>query len=193
MELKNAIFAASFIIFVFGVAIFLSQQPQTQPAGQNNPVLQPIDLGSIQKVTTAKKPLYTNINAYAAETTAEKPEAVLAKFAETETGTKASTEVTIYNQDLALVKEKRNIDLANGLNLVKYEDIAKYIKPETVLFTDLTDSDAFVVEQNYQFDLASNDKILEKYLGKTITVSTKGPESQQFTGKLLSFSGSSVV
>ena len=74
---------------------------------------------------------------------------------------------------------------------MKYEDIAALIKPDTVLFSDLTDPKAFVVEQNYEYDIVNLEKILEKYMDKVIMVYAK--DNNSFTGKLLSYKNNTIV
>ncbi|MCX8189654.1 MAG: DUF4139 domain-containing protein [Candidatus Diapherotrites archaeon] len=132
-----------------------------------------------------------NIKEYSSVVSAEKPAQIMLKFAESSSKEKEGTELTVYNQNMALVKEMRALNLKNGLNLVQYEDIASQIKADTVLFTDLSDPNAIVIEQNYEYDLVSLDKILKKYLGKTITVTAK--DGNSYTGKLLSYRGSVVL
>ena len=120
----------------------------------------------------------------------EKPEAIVARFAAEETSEKAGTEVTIYNQDFALVKEKRNIFLKEGVNLVEYKDVAAKIDPTSVLFQDTDYPETFVLEQNYEYDLVSREKMLDKYLDKQITVvDMEGEKAKEYTGTLLSHSG----
>ncbi len=131
-----------------------------------------------------------NIKKIAHIVSAEKPEAVVAKFAAEESSEqKAGTELTIYNQNFALVKEIRNLFLKEGINLVKYKDVAAKIDPTSVFFQDMQYPDTFVVEQNYEYDLVSRSKLLEKYLDRQITVSVKeGEDFKEYTGTLLSHS-----
>jgi hypothetical protein len=82
--------------------------------------------------------------------------------------------ITIYNNDLALVKDSRNIDLKKGISELKYQEVAAAIDPTSVHFKSLTAPDKVaIIEQNYEFDLVSSDKIAEKYLDKEITVHLK--------------------
>ena len=125
----------------------------------------------------------------------EKPEVVVARFAaEESSGEKAGTEVTVYNQDFALVKEKRDLFLKEGVNLVKYKDVAARIDPTSVFFQDIDFPETFVLEQNYEYDLVSRDKMLEKYLDKRITVvDMEGDQPKEYTGTLLSYSGGILI
>lgn len=126
-----------------------------------------------------------NVDDYSSKVTSEKAAEVILAFAEEEASERNSVELTVYNQNLGLVKEVRELELENGFNLVTYSDIPQTIKPESVLFKDLDFSDSFVVEQNYEYDLAYEGSLLEKYLGKEISVEMNG--GSVFEGKLLSY------
>ncbi|HOK40804.1 MAG TPA: DUF4139 domain-containing protein [bacterium] len=76
-------------------------------------------------------------------------------------------EITIYNNDLGLVKTKRFIKLEEGIIDYKFEGVSKFIDPTSLCFYS---QQITVLEQNYQFDLVSYNKLLEKYLGKEITI-----------------------
>ncbi len=140
--------------------------------------------------TLIKQP-EVNIANVVSVVTSKKPAEIVVSFAGESSSDKEGTELTIYNQNLALVKEFRNLELEKGLNLVRYEDIAKHIKADSVLFTDLTDPNAFVVEQNYEYDLVSLEKLLQKYIDKVITV--EDADNNVFTGRLLSYDSSELV
>ncbi len=99
--------------------------------------------------------------------------------------------ITVYNSDMALVKDVRPLDIAAGVHDVRFSDVAQRIDPTSVHFKILRGSEASVWEQNYRFDLASSSKILEKYLEKEIDVI--GEDADLFTGKLVSFDGGTLV
>jgi hypothetical protein len=101
------------------------------------------------------------------------------------------TEVTIYNQNLALVKEKKEFDLKSGINSVEYSEVTSQIDPTSVLVEDSTDKGTTVLEQKYEYDLVSSSNLLEKYMGKEITVTDREGKTQ--TGKLLSHDEKGVV
>ena len=105
--------------------------------------------------------------------------------------TDSGTEVTVYNNNLALVKEKRKLELASGVNRVEYTDVAARIDPTSVMFEDTKNKDTAVLEQNYEYDLVSGQKLLEKFLDKEITVTEK--EGGTYTGTLLSHDGGVVL
>jgi hypothetical protein len=95
--------------------------------------------------------------------------------------------LTIYNQDLALVKDMRELSFELGRNEIKFIDVAEKIDPTSVHFQVLNLSDkVYLLEQNYQYDLVSSNKILEKYLDKKIQIITK--DGKLYEGSLLSFS-----
>jgi len=105
--------------------------------------------------------------------------------------TDASTEVTVYNDNLALVKERRSLDLKTGVNIVEYTDVAALIDPTSVMFEDTKNKNTAVLEQNYEYDLVSSYKLLDKFLGKEITATEK--EGETYTGTLLSHDGGVVL
>lgn len=125
---------------------------------------------------------------YVSKTTVDKPDQFLTSANASESSKKEGTEVTVYNQNLALVKENRIIDLKKGYNEVKYIDIPSSINAKSVLFTDINNPETQVVEQSYEYDLVSTQKMLEKYIDKEITInSEEGQISKTYTGKLLSY------
>ncbi len=119
-----------------------------------------------------------------------KPQTALFEGAVARAGEKASSELTVYNQDLALVKDVRKMALQKGVNEVQFRDIASGIDATSVRFSDLTFGGTSVLEQSYQYDLVSTQKIMEKYLDKEITVQAaqgKGAEAKEYRGKLLGY------
>ncbi|HIH75287.1 MAG TPA: DUF4139 domain-containing protein [Methanosarcina sp.] len=105
--------------------------------------------------------------------------------------TDSTTEVTVYNDNLALVKERRGLDLKTGVNRVEYTDVAALIDPTSVMFEDTKNKNTAVLEQNYEYDLVSSYKILDKFLDKEITATEK--EGETYTGTLLSHDGGVVL
>jgi len=107
-------------------------------------------------------------------------------------GFEGGVELTVYNQNFALVKEVGRFNLKEGLNETKLSDIASQIDPTSVHLRSLNaPEDVLVLEQNYEYDLASPDRIFSKYLGHHITIRTKGEAF--LVGKLLSFDSSRIV
>ena len=95
----------------------------------------------------------------------------------------------------AVVRHERDLELTRGRNTVRFSDVAALIDPTTVAFESLTDPKGTrVVEQNFQFDLVNNEKLLQKYIDRTITVDQiRGNGVESFTGTLLSTAGALVL
>src|SRR5688572_12153178 len=70
----------------------------------------------------------------------------------------------------AMVRNDRALQLNNGRSTVKFTDVAALIDPTTVTFASLSEPRTRVLEQNFQFDLVSIDKLLLKYIDRPITV-----------------------
>jgi len=87
----------------------------------------------------------------------------------------------------AMVRSDRDLTLDNGRSTVKFTDVAALIDPTTVTFASLSEPRTRVLEQNFQFDLVSTDKLLLKYIDRPITVERAvGNEARTVSGTLLS-------
>ena len=82
--------------------------------------------------------------------------------------------VTIYNSDLALIRDQRKVDLKAGENEIAFVDVSAGIRPETALLT-AAGGGLTVTEQNFDFDLLTPQKLLEKSVGSTIRVIRTNP------------------
>lgn len=104
--------------------------------------------------------------------------------------------LTIYNSNLGLVKDVREVELAEGENELQFMDVAAQIMPTTVHIRSRTDAKSLqVLEQNYEYDLLSPDKLLEKYVGKEIKLLDKNyytGKEELVTATLLSNNGSPI-
>ena len=79
--------------------------------------------------------------------------------------------VTVYNSNVALVRDVRQLTLPSGDFSLKFEDVAASINPATVHFRSLTEpAHLSVIEQNYEYDLLDPGKLLLKYVGKEVTL-----------------------
>ncbi|MDR2155033.1 MAG: DUF4139 domain-containing protein [Burkholderiaceae bacterium] len=78
--------------------------------------------------------------------------------------------VTIYNESLALIREERELNLNAGRNLLALREVSGQIKPQTASLRSLSGARLTLREQNFDFDLLTPKKLLEKYVGKTVTV-----------------------
>ncbi len=97
--------------------------------------------------------------------------AIAASTATTTEKDQVDLAVTVYNSNLALVRDTRQIHLASGVFPLKFEDVAASINPATVHFRSLSDPAKLnVVEQNYEYDLLDPQKLLQKYVGREVTL-----------------------
>ena len=88
--------------------------------------------------------------------------------------------VTVYNSNLGLVKDVREISLKPGTSELQFMDVAEKIKPTTVHIKSLIAPESLsVLEQNYEYDLLNPAKLLDKYLGEKVKIVDKN----EFTGK----------
>jgi hypothetical protein len=79
--------------------------------------------------------------------------------------------VTVYNSNIALVRDVRHLRLPAGAIDMRYMDIAAQVNPATVHIVSLTaPKELTVLEQDYEYDLLSPEKLLEKYVGKEVTL-----------------------
>jgi len=103
-----------------------------------------------------------------------------AEKGEIETGADDQTGLflTIYNQDMALVKEKRSVTLPKGESILAFRDVSGRIIPETAL---LKSGGLKVMEQNFEFDLLSPSSLLEKFTGKEIAIIKTNPATLEET------------
>jgi hypothetical protein len=87
----------------------------------------------------------------------------------------------------AMVRQERDMKLSSGRSTIKFADVAALIDPATVTFTSLTEPRTRVLEQSYQFDLVSTEKLLLKYIDRPITVERRvGDRLETLNGTLLS-------
>jgi hypothetical protein len=89
----------------------------------------------------------------------------------TSLGDQTDLSVTVYNSNIALVRDVRQLALPAGLFRLKFMDIAATVNPATVHFRSLTDPEKLgVIEQNYEYDLLDPAKLLHKYVGREVTL-----------------------
>ena len=80
--------------------------------------------------------------------------------------------VTIYNDNLALVQDRRDIDVKDGRQRLEFQDVSAQIRPETV---SLSAADMSIGEQNFDFDLLTPAKLMEKAVGQEVTIVRVNP------------------
>jgi hypothetical protein len=86
--------------------------------------------------------------------------------------------VTIYNENLALVRDQRQVDLPQGTVALALREVSARIRPETALLSSLTRPGGLtILEQNFDFDLLTPRKLLEKYVGKDVQLVRTHPET----------------
>lgn len=85
--------------------------------------------------------------------------------------------LTIYNGDLALVKDARRVRLAAGENRLAWRDVSARMQPETALLRALSGRPPTLLEQNFDFDLLTPQKLLEKSVGQTVRVIRTAPNT----------------
>ena len=97
--------------------------------------------------------------------------------------------LTIYNEDFAVVRESRRIAFEQGVNTIKFTDVASAIDPTSVNFQCLSSPGAVsILEQNYEYDLVSASSLLKRYIDRNVTVILKGSGAdtgKELTGVLL--------
>jgi hypothetical protein len=98
-----------------------------------------------------------------------------------------SLAVTVYNSNIGVVKDVRNLEIKAGKSELEIKDVAQQIDPTSVHIK----LNGEVIEQNYKYDLVSFDKILQKYIDKDISLIAENGEMLE--GKLLSNYGGQIV
>ncbi|HSG33807.1 MAG TPA: DUF4139 domain-containing protein [Sphingomonadaceae bacterium] len=101
--------------------------------------------------------------------------------------------VTIYNNNQALVQDIRQLDIAAGRSRIEFPDVSAQIRPETLSFSA---AGAGIVEQNFDFDLLTPSKLMEKAIGQTVTLVRTNPATGAETrerAEVLSTVGGVVV
>ena len=94
----------------------------------------------------------------------------------TDVNDQIALEVTVYNSNIGLVKDRRQIKLDRGIQELRFMDVAAQIIPTSVNIRPLAGSGGFtVLEQNYEYDLLSPGKLLDKYVGKELKLYSKNP------------------
>lgn len=106
--------------------------------------------------------------------------------------------LTVYNSDLALVRDVRAVQLPRGSFDLRFMDIAATVNPATVHFRSLTEpARVRMLEQNYEYDLLEPDKLLRKYVGRDVTLVRLRQDSgvtreETVTARLLSYNNAPV-
>src|SRR3954468_7801941 len=89
-----------------------------------------------------------------------------------------SVAVTIYNENLALIKDTRRIQLQAGDNRLALREVSGRMRPETASLRSLTHPGSLaLIEQNFDFDLLTPAKLLEKYVGRDVRIVKTHPST----------------
>lgn len=101
--------------------------------------------------------------------------------------------LTIYNDSLALVQDVRQIDIASGRSRIEFPDVSATIRPETLSFAA---ANTTIIEQNFDYDLLTPGKLMEKAVGQTVTLLRTNPATGAETrerARVLSVAGGVVI
>ena len=106
--------------------------------------------------------------------------------------------VTVYNSDLALVRDVRTLRLPTGEFDLQFMDIAATVNPATVHLRSLTEPPRLgILEQNYEYDLLEPEKLLRKYVGREVILIRRRQDNgrtldEEVKAKLLSYNNAPV-
>ncbi len=99
--------------------------------------------------------------------------------------------LTVYNHDLAVVRDVRTLPVAAGEDWLRFTDVPERIDPTSVHLKSISGGPFEVLEQNYVYDLVNPDKVMDRYIDQLIRVTAE--DGRLFEGTLLSHSGGRVV
>ncbi len=122
--------------------------------------------------------LSTVLSAAASTTHAAQPTAVASDPAD-----RTGLELTVYNSDLALVRETRTVELPSGEGSLEFRGVPSRIEPRSLIVDHSGGKPFRLLEQSYEFDLMSRKRILEKYVGRELTWIQE--DGRRVTGTLL--------
>jgi hypothetical protein len=114
----------------------------------------------------------------------------------TDLGDQTGIALTIYNVNLALVKDQRKLRMPRGMGELKFMDVASQIIPTSVHIKSLVNADSLrVLEQNYEYDLLNPQKLMDKYVGREVKLYQKNPYTEReeiVSATLLSTNGGPI-
>jgi hypothetical protein len=99
--------------------------------------------------------------------------------------------VTVYNSNIGVVRDVREIKLERGINEVLMTDVAAQIDPTSVRVEIDGEGEILVHEQDFEYDLVNPDKLLQKYLEERLNITTE--DGNVYEGKLIGFDGGNLV
>jgi len=133
------------------------------------------------------------LNLWLAAATAAIAATAYAQTVETEPSAQGDLDITIYNDSQALVQDVRQLPIASGRSRIEFPDVSAQIRPETLSFNA---EGAGIIEQNFDFDLLTPTKLMEKAIGQTVTLIRTNPATGVETREratVLSTAGGVVV
>lgn len=149
-----------------------------------------------------RKPFFPMFATFALASTLLLPLSFPASAADAETPTSSTLKdqtgvaLTVYNNNLGLVKDLREITLLKGIGELRFMDVAAGIIPASVSIKSLSGSGSLrILEQNYEYDLLNPQKLLDKYVGKELKLYQKNPHTEReeiVTATLLSTNGGPI-
>ncbi|MCM0000407.1 MAG: DUF4139 domain-containing protein [Erythrobacter sp.] len=101
--------------------------------------------------------------------------------------------ITIYNSNLALVQDVRQLPIAQGKSRIEFPDVSAQIRPQTLSFAA---ANTTIIEQNFDYDLLTPGKLMEKAIGQTVTLLRTNPATgaeMRERAKVLSVAGGTVI
>lgn len=154
----------------------------------------PMEIAMHRPLAAAVVAALTSLSAAAADA----PDYSLTVYSAAQPGQLSTANLASYAANLpgyALVRDARRMTLAQGVGELRFTDVAKRIDPTTVAFESLSDpAGTRVMEQNYQYDLVDNAKLLDRYIGQTIGVTQiRGDKIEKISGTLLSAAGGLIL
>lgn len=118
-----------------------------------------------------RKPLVFGLIAFAIGVVPTSGTAQELKTVKTRNADQTKLSLTVYSNGRSMIRDQRKINFEKGRFYVEFQDVSAQMRAETAQFKSQTASTDFsVIEQNLEFDLMSPQKLLEKYLGKTVSV-----------------------
>lgn len=105
---------------------------------------------------------------------------------------KRDINLTIYNKNISLVKEKRFFNFKKGVNKINFDQIPYMIDPNSVFFRSVSSPDkCFLVEQNYEYNIENTSAILESFKGETIQLINESGDL--YSGTLLNYDPEYII
>ncbi len=112
---------------------------------------------------------------------------------ETNEADQTAVAVTVYNNNLGLIRDERTFAFPEGEGLLQFSDVAEKIRPETVV-VDSDDHTLQILEQNYEYDLISPERLKEKNVGRRVVLRNYHDDIlfKEMEGELISVTGGPV-